>query len=129
MIGKERHMYPGNNTPLGFFSYYQYILGQREADKIICIKEMVLALYGNFKNIENRQEKLKITVPLISKENNICDSIMEIGDQGIRLTSKEIDLSEDMDAKRLAVGTHMPHFLLRPEDIGTSLDREKFIKF
>lgn len=56
-------------------------------------------------------------------------SIMKIGDQGIRLTSKEIDLSEDMDAKRLAVGTHMPHFLLRPEDIGTSLDREKFIKF
>lgn len=56
-------------------------------------------------------------------------SIMKIGDQGIRLTSKEIDLSEDMDAKRLVVGTHMPHFLLRPEDIGTSLDREKFIKF
>lgn len=43
-------------------------------DKIICIKEMVLALYVNFKNIENRQEKLKITVPLISKGNNICDS-------------------------------------------------------
>ena len=38
MSGKERHMYPGNNTPEGFFSYYHYILGQREADKIICIK-------------------------------------------------------------------------------------------
>lgn len=38
MAGSERHMYPGNNTPEGFFSYYQYILGQREADKIICIK-------------------------------------------------------------------------------------------
>lgn len=38
MAGKERHMYPGNNTPEGFFSYYQYILSQREADKIICIK-------------------------------------------------------------------------------------------
>jgi hypothetical protein len=38
MTGIERHMYPGNNTPEGFFSYYQYILGQREADKIICIK-------------------------------------------------------------------------------------------
>jgi len=38
MAGIERHMYPGNNTPEGFFSYYQYILGQREADKIICIK-------------------------------------------------------------------------------------------
>ncbi len=34
----ERHYFPGNNTPLGFFSYYRYILGQREAKKIICIK-------------------------------------------------------------------------------------------
>ena len=33
-----RHYFPGNNTPEGFFSYYQYILGQREAKKIICIK-------------------------------------------------------------------------------------------
>lgn len=38
MAGIERHMYPGNNTPEGFFSYYQYILGQREADKIFVIK-------------------------------------------------------------------------------------------
>ena len=38
MAGIERHIYPGNNTPEGFFSYYQYILGQNEADKIICIK-------------------------------------------------------------------------------------------
>lgn len=34
----ERHYFPGNNTPLGFFSYYKYILGQREANRIICIK-------------------------------------------------------------------------------------------
>lgn len=34
----ERHYFPGNNTPLGFFSYYKYILGQREANKIVCIK-------------------------------------------------------------------------------------------
>ncbi|MDD4564299.1 MAG: ATPase [Eubacteriales bacterium] len=38
MAGIERHMYPGNNTPEGFFSYYQYILSQEEADRIICIK-------------------------------------------------------------------------------------------
>lgn len=38
MAGKERHMYPGNNTPEGFFSYYQYILSQEEANRIICIK-------------------------------------------------------------------------------------------
>ena len=34
----ERHYFPGNNTPQGFFSYYRYILGQREANRIICIK-------------------------------------------------------------------------------------------
>ena len=38
MTGIERHLYPGNNTPKGFFSYYHYILDQREADKIICLK-------------------------------------------------------------------------------------------
>ncbi|MCI8631777.1 MAG: ATPase [Firmicutes bacterium] len=34
----ERHIYPGGNTPKGFFSYYSYILGQREANRIVCIK-------------------------------------------------------------------------------------------
>lgn len=38
MSGKERHIYPGNNTPYGFFSYYDYILKQNEADRIFCIK-------------------------------------------------------------------------------------------
>lgn len=34
----SRHYFPGNNTPQGFFSYYDYILRQREAEKIVCIK-------------------------------------------------------------------------------------------
>lgn len=38
MKGKIRHIYPGGNTPKGFFSYYQYILGQEEANRIICLK-------------------------------------------------------------------------------------------
>lgn len=38
MAGKARHYFPGNNTPEGFFSYYHHILGQREAEKIWCIK-------------------------------------------------------------------------------------------
>lgn len=37
-MSAERHYFPGNNTPLGFFSYYNNILGQREANRIICIK-------------------------------------------------------------------------------------------
>lgn len=38
LAGKRRDYYLGNNTPEGFFSYYKYILGQKEAEKIICIK-------------------------------------------------------------------------------------------
>ena len=34
----ERHYFPGNNTPQGFFSYYRFILGQREARRIFCLK-------------------------------------------------------------------------------------------
>lgn len=43
-------------------------------NKILRIKEMISALYVNFKNIENRQEKLKISVPLVSKANQISNS-------------------------------------------------------
>ena len=34
----QRHYFPGNNTPQGFFSYYDYILPGNEAEKIICLK-------------------------------------------------------------------------------------------
>lgn len=36
--GKERHLFPGNNTSEGFFSYYHYIMPQREAEHIFCLK-------------------------------------------------------------------------------------------
>lgn len=38
MNGMQRHYFPGNNTPEGFFSYYSYILNQEEAKRIYCIK-------------------------------------------------------------------------------------------
>lgn len=38
MENKERHMFPGGNTSKGFYSFYRYILGQEEANRIICIK-------------------------------------------------------------------------------------------
>ncbi|MGI6752445.1 MAG: hypothetical protein ACOX4U_07580 [Anaerovoracaceae bacterium] len=38
MAGKARHLFPGNNTPEGFFSYYRYILNPKEAKKIYCLK-------------------------------------------------------------------------------------------
>lgn len=38
MEGKIRNLYPGGNTPDGFYSYYNYILPQRKAEKIFCLK-------------------------------------------------------------------------------------------
>ncbi len=38
MKGNARHYFPGNNTPGGFFSYYHYILDQKEARQIWCLK-------------------------------------------------------------------------------------------
>lgn len=38
MKGQLRNMFPGGNTPDGFYSYYNYILPQRKAKKIFCIK-------------------------------------------------------------------------------------------
>jgi len=37
-LKRVRHLFPGNNTPKGFFSFYKFILGQREANRIMCIK-------------------------------------------------------------------------------------------
>lgn len=37
-VGTARHMFPGGNTHLGFFSYYSHIISQEEAEKIFVIK-------------------------------------------------------------------------------------------
>lgn len=36
--GKERHMFPGGNTCKGFFSYYQYVMPQDQAERIFILK-------------------------------------------------------------------------------------------
>lgn len=38
MRKKARKLFPGGNTPEGFYSYYHYILDQKEATAIICLK-------------------------------------------------------------------------------------------
>lgn len=38
MKGHIRNIFPGGNTPRGFYSYYNDILPQRKAEKIFCIK-------------------------------------------------------------------------------------------
>lgn len=35
---KIRHLFPGNNTTEGFFSFYKYILSQKDAKRIFCMK-------------------------------------------------------------------------------------------
>ncbi len=35
---KERHIFPGGNTPLGFYSYYSNILDKTKATRIYCLK-------------------------------------------------------------------------------------------
>ena len=35
---KIRHLFPGNNTAQGFFSFYRYILPQEQAKRIFCLK-------------------------------------------------------------------------------------------
>lgn len=37
-MARDRHLFPGGNTPEGFYSYYQYILPQDKASHIFCIK-------------------------------------------------------------------------------------------
>ncbi|MFD2146238.1 hypothetical protein [Mucilaginibacter antarcticus] len=46
----------------------------RAEDRPQLIREMVTALFANFKNIENRQERLKIPVTLIAKTGQPADS-------------------------------------------------------
>ena len=36
--GKIKHAFPGGNTSRGFYSYYNYILEQEEANRIFVIK-------------------------------------------------------------------------------------------
>lgn len=38
MNGNIRNFFPGGNTPVGFYSYYDYILDQKSAERFICIK-------------------------------------------------------------------------------------------
>lgn len=36
--GNIRHMYPGGNTPLGFYSYYKYVIDNQQANRIFILK-------------------------------------------------------------------------------------------
>ncbi len=38
MQSQVRHLFPGGNTPIGFYSYYDHMLPQAKATHILCIK-------------------------------------------------------------------------------------------
>lgn len=74
-----RHYFPGNNTPQGFFSYYNYILGQREANRIICLKGGPGTGKSTFlRTIGMQLEKEKISVDYLhcSADENSLDGIL-----------------------------------------------------
>ena len=87
MAGKSRHMYPGNNTPEVFFSYYNYILSQEEANRIFCIKGGPGVGKSTFmKRIgeEMLQQGHDLDFMHCSSDNNSLDGIV-IRDLGIAL--------------------------------------------
>lgn len=74
-----RHYFPGNNTPQGFYSYYNYILGQREANRIICLKGGPGTGKSTFlKNIGEQLEKAELSVDYLhcSADENSLDGIL-----------------------------------------------------
>lgn len=74
-----RHYFPGNNTPKGFYSYYNHILGQREANHIICLKGGPGTGKSTFlKNIGKQLETAGISIDYLhcSADENSLDGIL-----------------------------------------------------
>ncbi|MDK2801643.1 MAG: hypothetical protein PWQ70_3262 [Clostridiales bacterium] len=77
--GSVKRVFPGGNTPKGFYSYYQYILGQEEATRIICIKGGPGVGKSTFmKNIANQMVDRGYDVELMhcSSDNNSLDGVV-----------------------------------------------------
>ena len=86
-LATTRHYFPGNNTPQGFFSYYSYILGQREASRIICLKGGPGTGKSTFlKNIGRQLEKAEVGVDYLhcSADENSLDGIL-VPEKGIAI--------------------------------------------
>jgi len=74
-----RHYFPGNNTPQGFYSCYHYILGQREANRIICLKGGPGTGKSTFlKKIGRQLEQAGVSVDYLhcSADENSLDGIL-----------------------------------------------------
>ena len=78
-VGKARHMFPGGNTTLGFFSYYAHIITQEEAEKIYVIKggpgvgkSMFMKKVGS----EMLQKGYDVEFMHCSSDNNSLDGVV-----------------------------------------------------
>lgn len=76
--GKVRHLFPGGNTSLGFFSYYDNIITQEEADKIFIIKGGPGVGKSTFmKRMGEKMQDMEYDVEYLhcSSDNNSLDGI------------------------------------------------------
>lgn len=79
MQGTIRNLFPGGNTSKGFYSYYDYILSQNDANKIICIKggpgtgkSSMMKKIGEYFNSKG----YNIEYHHCSSDNNSLDGVM-----------------------------------------------------
>lgn len=76
---KAKHMFPGGNTSLGFYSYYNYILPQDEASRIFIIKGGPGVGKSTFMKkvaIEMEQEGYEVEYMHCSSDPNSLDGIV-----------------------------------------------------
>lgn len=79
MSGKILNYFPGGNTSEGFYSFYNYILSQKDAKRIICIKggpgtgkSSLMKKIGNFFN----ERGYDIELHHCSSDNNSLDGVV-----------------------------------------------------
>lgn len=77
--GRERHIFPGGNTSLGFFSYYDNIITQEEANRIFVIKGGPGVGKSTFmKRMGEKMQEMEYDVEYLhcSSDNNSLDGIL-----------------------------------------------------
>lgn len=79
MSGKIKNYFPGGNTSKGFYSFYNYILPQDKAEKIICLKggpgtgkSSLIKKVGDYFNKKN----FDIEFHHCSSDNNSLDGVV-----------------------------------------------------
>jgi len=76
--GRIRHMFPGGNTSQGFFSYYDYILGQEEAIELYVLKAVPVSESHIHEEIGKEMVERGYDVEFMhcSSDNNSLDGVV-----------------------------------------------------